>query len=350
MRMKKKVSLKDVAEYLGVSTALVSYVMNNKEKKARVSAGMAERVRQAAALLNYQPNMIAKSLKSGRTNTIGLIVADISNPFFSGIARVIEDEAKKAGYSVIFGSSDENEEKSKALIDIFMNRQVDALLITGAENSENQIREAANQSIPVVLVDRYFPGMEADSVHIDNYQAAYQAVTHLIENGRKRVAMMIYDTSLQHMIDRRDGYLQALRDHGIPFDPGLLKKASYQNIAADVAREIEELLIPTLQVDGFFFATNSLAVEGLRKINEYGIHVPEELAIISFDEREAFDFFYSPITFVNQSVTNLGREAVKLAIARINEPSKKTEEVVIQAKLIIRKSCGGKRKPALVGQ
>lgn len=346
--MKKKVSLKDVAEHLGVSTALVSYVMNNKEKKARVSAEMAEKVRKAAVLLNYQPNLIAKSLKSGKTNTIGLIVADISNPFFSGIARVIEDEAKKAGYVVLFGSSDESEEKSQNLIDVFLNRQVDAVIITAAENTEKQIRDLTRRNIPVVMVDRYFPGIETDSVRIDNYQAAYKAVEQLIHNGRRRIAMMSYDTTLQHMHDRKNGYKDALRDNGIRFNTNWLKKASYQNISEDVAREIEDLLYPTLKVDGFFFATNSLAVESLKRINDYGIRVPEELAIISFDEREAFDFFYSPITYVNQSITTIGKEAVKLAIARINDGSRKPTEVLVQAKLVIRESCGRKLKAKLV--
>src|SRR5579859_5365370 len=126
--MNKKVLLKDVAEHLGVSIALVSYVLNNKEKEARVGEEMAKKIRQAAIDLNYQPNYIAKSLQSGKTNTIGLIVADISNPFFSSIARIIEDEAMKQGYVVIFGSSDENAERSMRLIDVFVNRGVDAFI------------------------------------------------------------------------------------------------------------------------------------------------------------------------------------------------------------------------------
>jgi len=124
--MERKVSIKDIARHLGVSTALVSYVLNNKAD--RVGAEMAEKIRQAAIQLNYRPNLIARSLQSGKTNTLGLIVADISNPFFSHIARIIEDEAKRSGYTVIFGSSDESVEKSQALLDAFLNRQVDALM------------------------------------------------------------------------------------------------------------------------------------------------------------------------------------------------------------------------------
>src|SRR5690348_6062925 len=124
--MGKKIALKDIAQHVGVSVALVSYVLNGKETEARISTDMADKIRRKATELNYQPNLIAKSLKSGKTNTIGLIVADISNPFFSGIARIIEDEAKKNDYVVIFGSSDEDADKQQDLIDVFLNRLVDA--------------------------------------------------------------------------------------------------------------------------------------------------------------------------------------------------------------------------------
>ena len=203
--MNGKVSLKDVAKYLGVSTALVSYVINNKEKEARVSEKMAKKIRSAVVKLNYQPNQIAKSLKSGKTNTIGLIVADISNPFFSSIARIIEDEARKKGYVVIFGSSDESAEKSQSLIDVFLNRQVDAFIIAPAENTEKQIKALQETGLPVVLIDRYFPSIHVDSVHIDNFQAAYKAVEHLIKNGRQKIAMMAYDTNLPHIQERKRG-------------------------------------------------------------------------------------------------------------------------------------------------
>lgn len=343
--MNKKVSLKDVADSLGVSGALVSYVLNNKEKEARVSPEMAKKIRQAASRLNYQPNLIAKSLKSGKTNTIGLIVADISNPFFSNIARIIEDEARKQGYVVIFGSSDESAEISQELIDVFLNRLVDAFIIAPSEHTEKQIKALQKRNIPIVLIDRYFPNIEADSVHINNFQAAYQAVEHLIRNGRRRVAMMAYDTSLPHMQERKNGYKAALKANGIRFRKDWLLEASYQDIGPDVNKEIIKLLKPELKVDAFFFATNSLAVEGLKTINKLGIRVPDDLAIISFDESDAFDFFYSPLSYISQSLEDIGKNAVKLIIDRLNNTNKKKyNDVIVEAKLVLRKSCGTKLK------
>jgi LacI family transcriptional regulator len=342
--MNGKVSLKDVAKYLGVSTALVSYVINNKEKEARVSEKMVKKIREAVVKLNYQPNQIAKSLKSGRSNTIGLIVADISNPFFSSIARIIEDEARKKGYVVIFGSSDESAEKSQDLLTVFQNRQVDAFIIAPAENTEKQIMALQKTGIPVVLIDCYFPKLQVDNVHIDNFHAAYNAVEHLINNGRKKIAMMAYDTNLPHIQERENGYKAALKAHGIRFKKEWLKEASYQNIEKDVADKMNELLFPELKVDAFFFATNTLAVESLKIINQSGIKVPDELALIAFDESDAFDFFYSPLSYVSQSLEGMGKGAVNLVIDRLKDNKKEYTNLIIKEKLVLRKSSGSKSK------
>lgn len=338
--VQKKVSLKDLAFHVGVSTALVSYVLNNKEKKARVGAEMVKKIRKAALELNYTPNHIAKSLKSGTTNTIGLIVADISNPFFSNIARIIEDEAKKHGYIVLFGSSDESAQKSEDLINVFLNRQVDAFIIAPAANTENQIKRLKEMNVPFVLIDRYFPDITTDIVQINNFQAAFEAVEYLVKAGRRRIAMVSYHSNLPHLNERKSGYKEALKNAGISVKSKWLIKASYQKISNDVAEGLQMLLVPTPQVDAIFFATNSLAVEGLKKINALGIKVPDQVAIISFDETDAFDFFYSPVTYVSQSVANIGKEAIKLAVSRINDRSKPFKTIVVEAKLVVRESAG----------
>jgi LacI family transcriptional regulator, galactose operon repressor len=337
--LEKKIALKDVAQHIGVSAALVSYVLNGKEKEARVGADMVKKIRKAAAELNYQPNLIAKSLKMGKTKTIGLIVADISNPFFSSIARIIEDEAKKHGYVVIFGSSDESADKQLDLIDVFSTRLVDAFIIAPAAGTEDQIKNIINRGVPVVLMDRFFPELKVDCVHINNFNASGKAVKQLIKNKRTKIGMVAYDTAQSHMQDRKQGYKAALKEKNIRFKKEWMIEASYQNIEKDVAAKMKALLKP-LQIDALFFATNSLAVAGLKVINKLGIKVPEELAIISFDESDAFDFFYSPVTYVSQSLTDIGKETIKLIISRLHNKSKKNTDVIVEAKLIIRESCG----------
>lgn len=335
--MEKKTSIKDIAAHLGVSTALVSYVLNGKEKEARVGAAMVAKIRRTAKKLNYQPNLIARSLKSGRTNTIGLIVADISNPFFSNIARIIEDEAKKQQYVVIFGSSDESADKQQDLINVFLNRQVDGFIIAPAMATERQILSLQKKSVPVVLIDRYFNGMEVDSVHIDNSDAANKAVQHLVNNGCSRIAMVAYHSSLQHMQERMSGYKAALKKNNIRFKREWLVQVSYNSLAEDVAKGVGRLIEP-LKIDAVLFATNSLAVAGLKIINEAGIIIPDQLAIVSFDESEVFDFFYSPVTYVSQSVLDIGKEAVAMTVKRIAQNDQKTVNRIINTTLLVRKS------------
>jgi LacI family transcriptional regulator len=343
--VEKKVALKDVARHIGVSAALVSYVLNGKQKEARVGADMAEKIRKAAKELNYQPNLIAKSLKMGKTKTIGLIVADISNPFFSSIARIIEDEAKQHGYVVIFGSSDERSNKQLDLINVFLRRSVDAFIIAPAADTEEQIENIISKGVPVVLMDRYFPGLNVECVHIDNFNAAGKAVKQLIGNNRTRIGMVAYDTTQSHMQERKQGYKAALKEEKIRFRKEWLVEASYQNIEKDVTAKLKALLRP-LKVDALFFATNSLAVAGLKEINKMGIKVPDELAIISFDENDAFDFFYSPVTYISQSLADIGKETVEMILKRLHGQGKENSNVIVEAKLIVRKSCGSDVKLA----
>jgi LacI family transcriptional regulator len=195
-------------------------------------------------------------------------------------------------------------------------------------------------NFPVVLIDRYFPSINIDSVHINNFQAAFSAVEHLIKVGRRKIGIVTYDTTLPHIQERMEGYVKALEAGGISLKEKWIVKAAYQNIHNDVAAGINNLLSPKLQVDALFFATNSLAVEGLKKINEIGIKVPDKLALISFDQTDAFDFFYSPVTYVSQSLSDLAKEAVELVINRISNNRRKPINIIIDTKLVLRESCG----------
>jgi len=337
--LKKKVLLKDIAQELGVSTALVSYVLNNKEKESRVGKEIAERIRKTAEELNYQPNQIAKSLKSGKTNTLGLIVADISNPFFAQIARIIEDEANKNGFTVIFGSSDEKAEKSWDLINALLNKQVDGLIIAPSEYSEEQVLYLEKHAIPFVLIDRYFPEIKSNYVAIDNYEAAYNAITHLIRKGYKQIGMIAYETQLFHMQERKRGYLDALHDGGVVSSELWLKEARHSMVKEDLELFIPEMLITENKVDAIFFATNTLAIRGLKIIDSLNVKIPKDIGIVSFDEGEAFDFYYCPLTYVRQPVEDIGKNAVQILLASIKK-DEKISHVLLNTQLVIRKSSG----------
>jgi len=333
--MNKKVSLKDIAKAVGVSTALVSYVLNNKEKEARVGKEIAEVIRKKAAELNYQPNQIAKSLKSGKSFTIGLIVADISNPFFANIARTIEDEAKKNNYTVIFGSSDESAEKSQDLMDVLIKRQVDGFIIAPSEGSESQINYLAKAKIPFVLVDRYFPKIQTNYVVTDNFQAAYDATQHLIENGYKRIGMIAYKSNLIHMKERIRGYKSAMKDHALK---SLLREVTYSRAGQEIQEKMGELLFAKQTIEALFFATNTLSIHGLKFLNNKRLRVPDDVAIVCFDEGDAFDFFYCPLTYVKQPLIEAGRQAVKILIDHIGSADEAEKQVLLAADLIVRAS------------
>lgn len=334
--MKKKVSMKDIAQHLDVSIALVSYVLNN-QLEGRINKDTAEKIRTTAAELGYRTNQIAKSLKNSRTQTIGLIVTDISSPFAAQLARIIEDEAKKNKYTVIFGSSDESFQKSEELIHAFMSRQVDGFIIVPAERSEKQLSLLKKQDVPFVLVDRFFPGFPANSVTIDNFQASYDAVTHLLKNGFKRIGMINLKTTLFHSTERSRGYKYAMEDEGADSE-SYFREINGKNLEAEVQQTIDDLLNLPEPADALFFGNNNIAMAGLAQIRNLKLTVPNDLAIVCFDEAAAYNLFSCSLTHIKQPLTNIGQSAVKLLIEAINEDQQVTKSITMEAELVIHQS------------
>ena len=331
--MEKRVSLKDIAQKVGVSTALVSYVLNN-QKEGRISKEVAEKIRTTAKKLNYRPNQLAKSLKTNKTFTIGLVVADIANPFFSALARIIEDEAEKNNYNVIFASSDEKADRSQKLIEVLVDRHVDGIIIAPAEQTEPQIKQLIKRNIPFVLIDRYFPDLKVNYVGINNYEAAYQATTHILQSGRKRIGMIGFKTSLPNLVDRKNGFIKALEDHKVPLVKNAMAEVSLEATKEEVEAAIAGMLSLSKPVDALFFASNKLSTFGLKYINSLPLKVPADLALCSFDESDATDLFYAPLTHISQPLREMGQEAVN-RLMQIIGGDKKVAQVVLEAKLII---------------
>lgn len=335
--MAKKVSMRDIAEKVGVSTALVSYVLNGLEKEKRVGPEVVKKIQSAAKELKYKPNQIARSLRKGSTSTIGLIVADISNPFFGQLARVVEDEAAKLGYTVIFGSSDEDCYKTETLIGTLLNRQVDGIILTPAEGCKEQIKELIEMGLPLVLIDRYIPEVSTNYVILDNYMATYNAVKCFISKGYVKIKMIAYDSPLIHMKERIRGYIEAMHDNNLEKQI-LIKKVRFNHMKNDMEEIMKELL-NNKETNAILFATNTLSINGLYSIRKQNIKVPEELAIIGFDGHEVFDFFQSPLTYIQQPLEDMGKESVKVLIDQI-KGSKKTVHVELKHQLITRSSSG----------
>lgn len=336
--MSKRVSLKDIASEVGVSIALVSYVMNGLEKEKRVGPEIVKKIKEVARKLNYKPNQIARSLRKGSTNTIGLIVADIANPFFGQLARIIEDEAGKHNYTVIIGSSDENCIKSASLIDTLLDRQVDGFIIVPSEGCNEDIKILVQKEVPVVLVDRFLPELPTNYIVLDNYKAAYDAVNHFVAKGYKKPALIAYKSSLIHMQERMRGYREAMKENHLE-ESIQIKELLFNHEREDMEKVVSELFKGNNNPDAMLFATSLLSVSGLYAIKKFNIKVPDDIAIIGFDGNEAFDFFYSPLTYIEQPIEEMGKESVRVLLDQI-QGSTKTIHVELQHQLIQRESCG----------
>jgi|ERR1035437_759541 LacI family transcriptional regulator len=336
----KRVTLKDIAKKVGVSTALVSYVMNGKEKGKRIGEDLVKKIRQTAEDLNYQPNEIARSLRNGSTKTIGLVVADIANPFFSYLARCIENEALKFGYAVIIGSSDEVVEKSELLINTLINRQVDGFIIAPAEGTAYQINNILEKKIPLVLVDRFFPELNTNYIVIDNYQSTYDATSYLIKNGFKKIAFVAYKSSLIHMKERKRGYVEAMQASNLAKNTHIIEVNS-SSLRTDIKNACLDILISEKKIDALIFATNLLSIEGLYCVNEKKIKIPDDIGFIGYDGGDCFNLFYSPITYIEQPIEEIAKETVKRLMDYFvnGESSSKILHIILKSNLIVQNSC-----------
>ncbi|MES2826511.1 MAG: LacI family DNA-binding transcriptional regulator [Bacteroidota bacterium] len=334
----KKVGLKDIAEHVGVSIALVSYVLNGQAELKQVSKENADKIRAAAERLNYRPNQIAKSLKMHKTHTIGLVVADINYRFSTGITRAIGAEAKKKNYTVLFGSSNENKETFEELISALLNRQVDGLILVPVEDSQDQINMLQKSEVPFVLIDRNFPEIQTNYVALDNYNAAYNATKYLIELGHQRIAFVNYKTTLFHLLERNRGYLDALKDNQIEFSRNWLQEVHSENRNEEITNALDCVLNVDEPCDAVFFATDTLTISGLKYLNRQNIQIPVKISVFSFDESEAFDLFYCPITHARQPLEEMGRMAVNTLLELVNH-SLVNNQFNLESTIVVGKSC-----------
>lgn len=325
-------SLKDIAEKAGVSVTLVSYVLNNQHEN-RIKKETADKIRKVAKSLNYQKNIVARSLKTSKTQSIGLIVSDIANPFFAQLARCIEDEADRQGYAVIFASSDEDPAKFKRMLDFMATRQVDGLIIAAPAGSESTIRSLKKTKVPFILIDRYFPSVKSDYVGLNNYDAAYTAVKHLLSQQKKRIGMIAFSNPLHTLQERTRGYQDALKDAGIRPEKGWLKKLGTSVSYAEVKAAMEELLKLPKPIDSVFCASNLMSGYSLQYINAAQISVPESIALVGFDSMDDFELFDSPYAYIRQPIREMGSLAIQQLLAKLNGAAKPAF-LELQAELI----------------
>ncbi|MDE5623054.1 MAG: LacI family transcriptional regulator [Alistipes sp.] len=312
----RKVTIKDIANEAGVSIALVSFVMNNRacgQTNYRVNKETSQRILEIADKLNYQPNNAARTLRSGKTNTIGVIVSDISNKFFADIARCIEDRAYKHKYTVLFGSTDENPQKLENLIEVFRNKGIDGLIVVPCEGSEEIIRNVARQNIPLVLLDRGVEGAELSSVVLDNRRAGLQITTALLKQGFTRIHMISYAMSLSNIRQREEGYKACMTR------AGLSDHIHIYHLRHDRLGWMDKVIRDEKEhgVEALVFATNTLATAGLTAMLRNGWQIPQDFAMACFDSNEAFDLYNTAVAYVRQPIERFGTEALDLLMKAI---------------------------------
>ncbi|NLO71295.1 MAG: LacI family transcriptional regulator [Porphyromonadaceae bacterium] len=315
MSREGKVSLKDVAKAVGVSPALVSMVLNGKAKQYRIGDEIAKKVRKIAKEMNYAPNLLAKNLRSGKTQLIGLIVTDISNPFYANIARIVEDRANELNYTVLISSTDENFENTERLIEVMQNKGVEGLIVVPCDGSRELIKGLYESNFPVVLLDRYFPGIDVSSSCLDNFRATTLATTHLIEQGHRKISLIAYDTEMYHILDRIAGYEDTMKKAG--FEVYIdVQKVNILNSKPGILDALQNM-VHEKHIDAVIFLTNMLAINGLYSLNEMGVKIPNDLAVIGFNRNVAFDLHYSKITFIKQPIEKIAEQAINTLVSRI---------------------------------
>ncbi|HET6254041.1 MAG TPA: LacI family DNA-binding transcriptional regulator [Puia sp.] len=315
----KKVSISDIARKAGVSVSTVSFVMNDKAVKMRISREVIEKVENVAREMGYRPNQLARGLRTGKTKTIGLIVENISNAFFATLAKTIEDEAKKYDYKVVYCSTDNDEVKARELINMLSQRQVDGYIITPTPLLADEIKKLQAENKPVVLIDRYFPEAPTiPAVLVDNFEGVAKGTEYLIEKGYDKIALVTIETDMAHMKDRLSGYFEVLRRHDIPIDERRMKIVPYSSDRETALGMIAELLEGAgSEIDAVFFLTNYLGVLGIEAIKKKRLKIPDQLAVLCFDDNDIFRLYTPTISVIRQPIESIGQQAMCVLIERL---------------------------------
>lgn len=339
----KKVSLADIAQSLGVSKTLVSMVLNGKGDENGISKKTQERVMGLAEQLNYKPNQFARGLRIGRSNTIGLVVSDISNPFYSKLARAVEDAVSEAGYNLMICSSDESEEKEMKLLEMLINKQVDGIILSSTIDSTDHVEGLINENYPFVLIDRIYNEVNTHSVVVDNKSGAEEAVEHIIQNGHKRIAALIISPShISTQVDRLEGYKNALKKYSIPLNPYYQKVIQRDDIYKNISQLLLEWKGDRMMPTALFVSNNQIAIGCLEAIRDSGLSVPRDFSIVSFDDIDLFRLYSPPITSIIQPINAIAKNAVEILLEdlktkEISESSEKKHKL-LQTNIVIRNS------------
>jgi LacI family transcriptional regulator len=330
-------TIKDVAARAEVSVATVSAVLNANKY---VSPELAQRVHESITALGYKRNSLAQGLKTQTSHTIGLIISDITNPFFTSVVRGVEDVANAQNFSLILGNSDEDIKKEMSYINLLESKRVDGLIVALTNGNHDYLRTWPRHHLPIVSIDRSLFNAGIDAVLVDNVAGARQAVEHLIDLHHRRIGIVTGIAGITTTEERLIGYKQALAAHHMPFDPTLVVEANSRIDGGEAATlqilSQDQDLRPTA-----LFVMNGLMVIGaLQAINQLGLRCPEDIALVGFDNLEWAAVVYPKLTTISQPTYEIGQQAAHLLFEHMRNRQAAPREIRLAPTLIIRESCG----------
>ncbi len=335
-----KITVKDVSAAAGVSTATVSRVLAGFDE---VSEPTRQRVLEAAHSLNYQPNRTARNLRKSTTSKIGVIISDIQNPFFGSIVRGVEKTTLQDDYTLILGNSDEDPQREQKLIAMLLEEGVAGIILTPTSANPSVYRELFDSGTPFVVIDRQLPLSDVDMVLVDGAAAAGLAVDYLAGLGHTRIGYVGGLKHLSVMLEREHGYLQALRQHGLPLAPGYLRQGNNrQSGGYAVVSELVRLAEPPSAI---LIANNLMTLGGLQAIHEYGLEIPADVSVVGFDDMDWAPSLRPALTCVAQPAFEMGEAAAAILLGRIRSPQQPHQMIKLETRLIVRASCRDMHTP-----
>ncbi len=327
----KKVSMQNIADAVGVARSTVSFVLNGKEKEGRISEELASKILVTAQQMNYQFNEVARSLRTGLTHTIALVVADISDVFFGKLAYHIQEYAEENGYALIIVNTGEKKNRLEKVFKMLTNRQVDGIIMVPITNIEEGYIEELNPKIPMIFIDRYFPSFNTSRVTINNYEVSKMATQLLIGKGCKKIALISYRENLMHIQERKRGFVDALLESG-NYDEDLICEVDYNNSRNEVTDFLKDKCGDTLCIDGLFLATGGLSSVAIRCMANLGVKLQKDVQVIGFGRIDAATGVSIP--YVRQPMEEISKRAFEILLDQIKSKEKKLIDCKLPASIV----------------
>jgi LacI family transcriptional regulator len=336
----KRLQLEDLSRELGYSKTLISMVLNGKGNQYGISKKTQAAVLDAVAKMNYSPNKFARALRTGKSFFIGLIVADISNPFYSKIAKSVEKSLFHKGYNLMVCSTEENVEKEKKLLDMMVNQQgVDGLIIASSCDNSEFYSAPRFSKTPIVFIDRVIPLFNANYIVIDNYGGSMELVNKIIQEGKKNIlCLSISPAYISTIEDRLNGYKGALQKNKLQLDKDYVVNIDFNNIYDDVVNALKSMIAKKQKVDAIYSLNNHIALAVLKATKEHkDIKAAFDKARLAcFDDIELFNLIDKPILSVSQPIESIGQNAASMVLDIINEKHTGHSNIVLPTNLINR--------------